>query len=230
MKMPRFPLLFGLLILPLCALPAQAQNTTGGMTTILDEEASSSGWNAVLADAASQNEGMGHPYYHSTVLEHQTFEGDYTPTRRVVLAIFSDDGCDVTVDGTKVWAGQDKPQALPKLDESLHKLGVTLEPNTKHHIKVDYSNVIYAGGGDTDGVTLFAYEKTVPYISLDTAQSPVTATFNSANGIDAKSIKFIFNGVDQTANTTRSSSSLSYTVTQVATLWVFHYRQPLSKL
>lgn len=222
MKMLRFALLFGLLTLPLFALPTQAQNTTGGMTTILEEEPSGSGWNAVQADAASQNEGTGHPYYHSTVLEHQTFEGDYTPTRRVVLAIFSDDGCDVTVDGTKVWAGQDKPQALPKLDESLHKLGVTLEPNTKHHIKVDYSNVIYAGGGDTDGVTLFAYGKTTPHITLNTADNPMTATYDSPNGIDSKNVKFTFDGVDETATTTHSSSSLSYTLPDSVSFFASH--------
>ncbi len=28
------------------------------------------------------------------------------------LAIFSDDGCDVFVDGVKVWSAKDQPQAL----------------------------------------------------------------------------------------------------------------------
>jgi len=215
-RFPRSPkslLLLSLCLLaPFCIAPANAQAVTGTLATILDEEPSGSGWNAVVADATAQSQNNGHPLYHSTLVENQTFEGDYTPTRRMVLTIFSDDGSDVTVDGKLIWNGKGMGQTLEILSMSLHKLSVTLEPNTTHHIKVDYSNTYYTGAGDIDGVTLFAYEKTVPYISLDTAQSPVTATYSSPNGIDASSIKFTFDGVDQTSNTTHDGSSLSYTV------------------
>lgn len=209
------------------AVPASAQNVTGTLSTILDEEPSGSGWSAVVSDAQAQCTGNGHPLYHSTVLENQTFEGDYTPTRRMVLAIFSDDGSDVTVDGTKVFppsgqtaGGQGQGQALDI--NALHKVGVTLEPNTTHHIKVDYSNIIYTGSGDIDGCTLFAYEKTPPYISLNTAQSPMTATYSSPNGIDPKNVKFIFDGVDQTANANCSASSLSYTLPSGVSFFASH--------
>jgi len=226
MNMMRCVLLFCLLAFSV-AVPASAQNVTGTLSTILDEEPSGSGWSAVVSDAQAQCSGNGHPLYHSTVLENQTFEGDYTPTRRMVLAIFSDDGSDVTVDGTKVFppsgqtaGGQGQGQALDI--NALHKVGVTLEPNTTHHIKVDYSNIIYTGSGDIDGCTLFAYEKTTPYISLDTAQSPVTATFSSPNGIDASTLKFTFDGVDQTANTTHDGASLSYTVPNSVSFYASH--------
>ena len=208
-------------------MPAAAQNTTGNLGAILDEEPSGSGWASVVSDAQGQCTGNGHPYYHSTMLESQTFEGDYTPTRRMVLAIFSDDGSDVTVDGSKVFpapnqtaGGKGQGQQLDA--NALHKIGVTLEAGTTHHIKVDYSNIIYTGSGDTDGCTLFAYEKTLPYISLNTAQNPMTATYNSPNGIDPKNVRFIFDGTDQTANATRSASSLSYTLPSGVSFYASH--------
>jgi len=95
---------------------------------------------------------------------HATLSGSVTADATMTkLAIFSDDGCDVTVDGVKVWSARDKPQALPDLPNSLHELPVTLTPGT-HTVQIDYSNVIYtvadAANGippDIDGCTLFQY-------------------------------------------------------------------------
>ena len=43
---------------------------------------------------------------------HQTFRGTVTAGASMTkLAIFSDDGCDVYVDGTLVWSAKDKGQA-----------------------------------------------------------------------------------------------------------------------
>ncbi len=47
---------------------------------------------------------------------HQTFTGTITADATMnKLAIFSDDGCDVYVDGAKVWSNRDTPQALPDI-------------------------------------------------------------------------------------------------------------------
>jgi len=227
MKTLRFALLFCALALPFSALPAFAQNVTGSLSTILDEEPSGSGWSSVVSDAQAQCTGNGHPYYHSTVVENQTFEGDFTPSRRMALAVFSDDGSDVTVNGTKIFpapgqtaGGKGQGQTLDS--NALHKVNITLEAGTTHHIKVDYSNTYYTGSGDTDGCTLFAYEKTSPYISLNTAQSPMTATYSSPNGVDPKNVKFIFDGTDQTANTSPTGSSLSYTLPSGVSFFASH--------
>ena len=93
---------------------------------------------------------------------HQTFRGTVTADATMTkLAIFSDDGCDVYVDGTLVWSAKDKGQALPDLPNSLHELPVTLSAGS-HSVQIDYSNVIYtvadASKGippDIDGCTLF---------------------------------------------------------------------------
>ena len=100
----------------------------------------------------------------STLPFHQTFTGTVTADATMTkLAIFSDDGCDVLVDGVKVWSAKDAPQALPTLSESLHELPVTLTPGD-HAVEIDYSNVIYTVADpskgippDIDGVTLFQY-------------------------------------------------------------------------
>ena len=79
------------------------------------------------------------------------------------LAIFSDDGCDVTVDGAKVWSARDQGQALPDLGSSLHELPITLSPGV-HTVQIDYSNTVYnppdpitGQPTDIDGCTLFVY-------------------------------------------------------------------------
>lgn len=100
----------------------------------------------------------------ATLPFHATLSGSVTADATMTkLAIFSDDGCDVTVDGVKVWSARDKPQALPDLPSSLHELPVTLTPGT-HTVQIDYSNIIYtvadAAKGippDIDGCTLFQY-------------------------------------------------------------------------
>ena len=125
-------------------------------------------WNDVQAEAQNQvdngtlvyrnvpplaSDGISYqlPYHHS-------FEGDFTPDAdSTKLAIFSDDGCDVTIDGSKVWSAQNQGQALPDLNQSLHKISFTLIAGRSYHIRVDYSNTIYTGDLDIDGATLFAY-------------------------------------------------------------------------
>lgn len=97
-----------------------------------------------------------------TLPVHQTFTGTVTADATMTkLAIFSDDGADVTVDGTLVWSSKDKGQALPDIANSLHELPVTLSAGS-HSVQIDYSNIIYtvadASKGvppDIDGCTLF---------------------------------------------------------------------------
>ena len=137
----------------------------------------------------------------STLPVHQTFTGTVTADATMTkLAIFSDDGSDVFVDGVLVWSSKDKGQALPDIANSLHELPVTLSPGS-HSVEIDYSNIIYtvadASKGippDIDGCTLFLYgPSTVPVVSVQTGSwqpnpatvgqtitSTVTASVNPA--------------------------------------------------
>ena len=86
----------------------------------LTREAAGSTWDTVVTDATAESTPAtppgslnplpgGTPIYHSTKLEETTLEGDFTAdVNTTSLAIFSDDGSDVTIDGVKVWGGRDQ--------------------------------------------------------------------------------------------------------------------------
>ncbi|MCE5197368.1 right-handed parallel beta-helix repeat-containing protein [bacterium] len=139
-------------------------------------------YNDVRAEAEYQTDALNKPRYSNVPVtinppEHQTFEGDFTPSspNGSLMAIFSDDGCNVYVTpsgGTEqlVLNKIDQGQALPNLDEytppSLIRLPSSIVSNqpvyewsagVTYHIKIEYSNILYTGSLDIDGCTLFAY-------------------------------------------------------------------------
>ena len=77
------------------------------------------------------------------------------------LAVFSDDGCTVTVNGSPIHVRAGRGQHLPSLGESFHVLPIALAPSKPIDIIVDYMNTIYVTGEgqppDIDGLTLFLY-------------------------------------------------------------------------
>ena len=98
------------------------------------------------------------------------FVGQYTPPElpedkkdRFIygLALFSDDGCNVTLKGSSVHARFGRGQHLPNLGQSFHVLPVALAPGETVDITIDYRNTIYAvlpgQPPDIDGLTLFLY-------------------------------------------------------------------------
>ena len=102
--------------------------------------------------------------------ENRTFVGQYTPPElpedkkdRFIygLALFSDDGCNVTLKGSSVHARFGRGQHLPNLGQSFHVLPVALAPSETVDITIDYRNTIYAvlpgQPPDIDGLTLFLY-------------------------------------------------------------------------
>ena len=123
-------------------------------------------------EAQRQAEGIGPSYRSYKKDERKSFSGDYLPPElpedkkgRYVygLALFSDDGCNVTVKGSQIHSQLQKPQHLPNLEESFHVLPVAVGPGQPIHITVDYSNTIYdddsrsPGYPDVDGCALFLY-------------------------------------------------------------------------
>lgn len=126
-----------LYLLASTASPCHAYSVTGNLP--LQVEPSGASWDTVVADATAQSTGAssgGTPIYHSTKLETTTLEGDFTADSNTTsLAIFSDDGCDVTIDGNKIWSAKGKGQALPDLPSSLHALKITLNPGQTYHVQ-----------------------------------------------------------------------------------------------
>jgi hypothetical protein len=100
----------------------------------------------------------------------RNFVGRYTPPElpedkkdRFIygLALFSDDGCNVTLKGSSVHARFGRGQHLPNLGQSFHVLPVALAPGETVDITINYRNTIYAvlpgQPPDIDGLTLFLY-------------------------------------------------------------------------
>lgn len=113
-------------------------------------------WEAVRSAATAQ--AASQPYYKSNAVESVVYEGYFRANDNTAqLAVFSDDGADVYIDGTQVYSGKGTGQALPNLDQSLHQVGFTFDPDQVYKIKVDYGNLVLTGDTDIDGITLFCY-------------------------------------------------------------------------
>ena len=123
-------------------------------------------------EAQRQAEGIGPSYRSYQKNERKSFSGEYTPPDlpedkkgRFVygLALFADDGCNVSVKGSQIHSRLQQPQHLPDLEKSFHVLPVAVAPGQPVRIIVDYSNTIYnedvqgPGYPDVDGCALFLY-------------------------------------------------------------------------
>lgn len=122
-------------------------------------------------DARSQAQGDGSELgYHSTEEETpDAFSGKYIPPELpedkkgkyvYQLAVFSDDGCSVRLNGKLVHDTYNDPQALPDLESSFHVLPAVLVPGVEIDLSVEYSNVHYGSNEDDpdiDGVSLFLF-------------------------------------------------------------------------
>ena len=116
--------------------------------------------------------GAGPAYRSSEKDDFRTFSGRYTPPElpedkkgRFVygLALFSDDGCNVTVDSSPIHQRLGQAQHLPDIGTSFEVLQTVLAPGEPIDITVNYSNIIYNDDPksrdypDIDGCTLFLY-------------------------------------------------------------------------
>lgn len=126
------------------------------------QDMGSSGFSSVQAEATAQTSPLTWPKYPSdppSVPAYETIEGDFTPASNATkVAVFSDDGVDVTVNGTKIHSRRGQGQALPNLSQSLHVLNYTWQAGQVYHVKIDFSNIAHSDNTDVDGLTVFAYD------------------------------------------------------------------------
>lgn len=120
------------------------------------------------------------------ITDEKFFSGVFCPmSANTRLAIFSDDGCDVWIDGVLVLNNFKKGQHLPDLKQSFHVLTKFKPvPERMCHIRIRYANTIYNGETDIDGCTLFACGGPVamPEVQLN-------ADLNFDGKIDAADLK-----------------------------------------
>jgi hypothetical protein len=133
------------------------------------------------------------PEYASTYLEQTVFQGTYTPSDSDKhLAIFSDDGCMVMVNGRVIHNRYEERQHLPNLPQSLHLLPIVLRKNQSYDIVVFYQNKIFIPPNvsglrrDNDGATLYIFHaqaiNAAEWVGFDTNFKTFPAIFLNGGG------------------------------------------------
>lgn len=127
-------------------------------------------WEAVRDAASAQTTSA--PYYKSNAIERRTYQGFFKASDATTkLAIFSDDGCDVYINGQRVHNRLKTGQSLPDLSKSLFALSSTFAAGHVYSVRVEFSNTHLTGDTDIDGVTLFCYEGGGEIVSLSVTAS-----------------------------------------------------------
>lgn len=161
-------------------------------------------WSAVRLVAKQQAEGTLGPKHRNIPAAlpfYAAFEGTFIPANsNTRLAIFSDDGCNVYLDGLPVHSALSRGQHLPALDQSLHAIDVELQAGRPYRVRVEYSNIIYSGSTDADGATLFAY-------SYDENQDRPFAEWRAGNPISCGGMRWPQSGAKIQAGTEGTMSA-----------------------
>ena len=162
--MKRFQILFTLafVALAVCFWSSSSSAQAGRPLSDVLEDWQGYTWSDIQDTASwqAQNDGPLYPSAPSSTPAYETFEGSFTPSSAdTKLAIFSDDGCDVYINGSKVFGAKGRGQALPNLSQSLAKIDYSFQAGQTYQIRVEYSNTAYLGAADIDGASLFAYSE-----------------------------------------------------------------------
>lgn len=161
--------LLALLLAGVLAPPVHAQAVRPLDDVLEDWQGYDWDWIVDVAGWEAKNDGPLYPSAPPVVPQYETFEGDFAPQDAdTKIAIFSDDGCDVYIDGVKVHAYLNQGQGLPNLAQSLRKIPFSFTDGQTYRIKVVYSNTNYTGQTDIDGASLFAYSADKDYEVLFT--------------------------------------------------------------
>lgn len=98
------------------------------------------------------------PFYKSNGLETRFYEGDFKAAADTSqLAILSDDGTSVWIDGQLILDGADKGQGFENFDSTFHVLAKTFIKDRLYHLRLQYTNIVHRDNADVDGLSLWAY-------------------------------------------------------------------------
>ena len=153
------------------------------------------------------------PFYKSNSVETLTYEGFFKPRdNNSRLALLSDDGASVWIDGEQVLSRKGQNQALDDLNASFHALSKTFIAGRIYHLRVEYTNTIHVNDDDVDGLSLWAYSGGGEIVDLSVSVS-ATETEICAGGVadsaHQTSVKAV---VKDSANAPVSGLSVSFSV------------------
>lgn len=120
----------------------------------------------------AQSQSTATPYYKSNSVENRTYEGYFkAASSDTKLALLSDDGSSVWINGQQVLSSAGQNQGFENFDSAFTPLSQSFAAGKIYHLKVEYTNTIHSGDSDVDGVSLWAYDGGGEMVSLS-----VTAT------------------------------------------------------
>jgi len=108
---------------------------------------------------AARSQATGTPNYKSNGVETRTFDGYFQAAANTTkLAILSDDGSSVSVDGQQILSRAGQGQGFEDFDSCFSPLSFSFTAGQTYHITVQYTNTVHTGDADVDGVSLWAYD------------------------------------------------------------------------
>ncbi len=115
------------------------------------------GLSAVRDEALSQSTST--PRYKSNSVETRYYEGYFQPNSdSSKLALLSDDGSSVWIDGNSVLDRAGSGQGFENFDSTFTPLGASFEQGQSYLIRIKYTNTVHSSDADVDGFTLWAYD------------------------------------------------------------------------
>ena len=151
------------------------------------------------------------PYYKSNSVETRTYEGYFkAASSSSKLAILSDDGSSVWVNGQQILGRAGQGQGFENFDSTFSLLSQSFAAGQIYHVKVRYTNTSHLSDADVDGVSLWAYDGGGEMVTLsvtattsasaicaggiadDVHRAEVTATVKDSDGVAVPNIPVTF--------------------------------------
>jgi hypothetical protein len=151
------------------------------------------------------------PYYKSNGVETRYYEGYFKPaTSSSKLALLSDDGTSVWIDGQQVLNRAGQGQGFENFDSTFYPLSKTFVAGQIYHLRLQYTNTVHRNDADVDGVSLWAYDGGGGIVTLNLSvatakteicaggladtvhQTEITATVKDGNNVVVPNISVSF--------------------------------------
>lgn len=173
----RLPAVFALMCSLSMGAMAQTPSPVGSIFNNKGELGIESVRNAALAQSTAT------PYYKSNGVETRYYEGYFrAASNNSKLALLSDDGTSVWIDGQQILNRAGQGQGFENFDSTFYPLSKTFMAGQIYHLKLQYTNTTHLSDADVDGISLWAYDGGGEIVSLNVSVS-ATETEICAGGV-----------------------------------------------
>lgn len=131
------------------------------------------------------------PHYKSNGEETRFYEGYFKAAENTSkLALLSDDGTSVWIDGQQILNRAGQGQGFENFDSTFYPLTKTFTAGRIYHLKLQYTNTSHKSDADVDGVSLWAYDGGGTIITVTgtlqvRSKAPVSSTWGQTANVAA---------------------------------------------